>query len=359
MFYVQLVLAGIATGAIYSLAGMGVVLTYKVTGVFNFAHGAVAMIVAYSFWQLRAGWSLPLWLAVPVALIGVGGGLGFVLERFVFRPLDREGARTSEKLVATLGVFTLLLGAAYAIWTGKLRQGPRLFSNRPIMLGAGLRIGTDQLVIVGIVVAISAAVWFLCRRTQLGTEIRAVVDRRTLAELTAVRADRVAGLSWALGCVFAGLTGMLLATNGLDPVGLTLLVIETFSIAVVARLTSLPIAVGAGILILGVAQSLLTSAHVFHGRGAIGSALEQLKPNLSVAVLFAALLLYRRLDVVGEDDAPPLPRGSRFRLSEHPALAAWTYGGAGAALLVLPFALSLSTFSYGQRMLALTIVFPS
>ena len=103
--------------------------------------------------------------------------------------------------------------------------------------------------------------------------------------------------------------------------------IETFSIAVVARLTSLPIAVAAGILLLGVTQSLLTSAHVLNGRGVLGTALEQLKPNLSVAILFAALLVYRRLDVVGEDDAPPLPRGSRFRLAHHPALAAWTSAG--------------------------------
>src|SRR2546421_4100273 len=257
MFYVQLVLAGIATGAIYSLAGVGVVLTYKGTGVFNFAHGAIAMIVAYSFWELRTGWSLPLWAAAPIAVVVVGGGLGVMLERMVFRPLERSGAGTAEKLVASLGVFTLLLGAAYAVWTGKLRQGPRLVTNRPLGLGGGLRIGADQLVIVGIVVAISAALWALFRRTYIGTEIRAVVDRRELAELTSVHADRVAALSWALGCMFAGLTGMLLATNGLDPVGLTLLVIETFSIAVVARLTSLPIAVGAGILILGVAQSLL------------------------------------------------------------------------------------------------------
>src|SRR5947207_9699396 len=171
MFYVQLILAGIATGAIYSLAGMGVVLTYKGTGVFNFAHGAIAMIVAYAFWQLRAGWSLPLWLAVPVAVVGVGGGLGLVLERVVFRPLERQGAGTSEKLVATLGVFTLLLGAAYAIWTGKLRQGPRLVTNRPLHLGAGLRIGTDQLVVIGIVIAISLGLWVLFRFTHLGTEI--------------------------------------------------------------------------------------------------------------------------------------------------------------------------------------------
>src|SRR5207237_7740941 len=129
MFYVQLILAGIATGAIYSLAGMGVVLTYKGTGVFNFAHGAIAMIVAYAFWQLRAGWSLPLWLAVPIAVVGVGGGFGLVLERVVFRPLDWQGAGTSEKLVATLGAFTLLLGAAYPIWPCALRVGARLATN--------------------------------------------------------------------------------------------------------------------------------------------------------------------------------------------------------------------------------------
>src|SRR5947209_20610844 len=109
MFYVQLILAGIATGAIYSLAGMGVVLTYKGTGVFNFAHGAIAMLVAYCFWQLNAGWSIPLVIAAPVAVIGVGGGIGLALERFVFRPLQRRGAGPREKLVATLGVFTLCL----------------------------------------------------------------------------------------------------------------------------------------------------------------------------------------------------------------------------------------------------------
>src|SRR5690349_14491159 len=172
MFYVQLVIAGIATGAIYSLAGMGVVLTYKGTGVFNFAHGAIAMIVAYCFWELRTGWGLPLWAAAPIALLGAGAGLGFLLERFVFRPLERQGGGTSEKLVATLGVFTVMLGAAYAIWTGKLRQGPRLVTSKSIDLGSGLSIGFDQLVVVFIVIGVSILLWALFRRTHLGTEIR-------------------------------------------------------------------------------------------------------------------------------------------------------------------------------------------
>src|SRR5689334_14431661 len=97
VFYVQLILAGIATGAIYSLAGLGVVLTYKGTGVFNFAHGAVAMVVAYGFWEMRTGWHWPLIVAVPLALL-FGAGIGLLLERLVFRPLQRSGAGLSEKL---------------------------------------------------------------------------------------------------------------------------------------------------------------------------------------------------------------------------------------------------------------------
>lgn len=359
MFYLQLILAGIATGAIYSLAGMGVVLTYKGTGVFNFAHGAIATVVAYSFWQMRAEWHVPLVLAVPIAVFGVGGGIGLLLERLVFRPLQERGAGIPEKLVATLGVFTLCLGATYFIWTGKLRQGPRIFTNRPLNITDNLRIGTDQLAVVGIVIVTSALIWLLFRRTHLGTEIRAVVDRRELAELTAVDADRVAGISWALGCAFAGLTGILLAVNGLDPAGLTLLVIETFSIAVVARLTSLPLAAAAGVLLLGVGSSLLSNFHLAGGSGPLGTAIEQLKPNLSVAILFVALLVYRRLDVVGEDDRPPAPRGSRLPRQAYGGIPFWLGLVAAAALILLPFSLGLTTFAYGHRMIALTVVFVS
>ena len=110
---------------------------------------------------------------------------------------------------------------------------------------------------------ISGALWLLFRFTRIGMEIRAVVDRRELAELSSIPANRVAGLSWALGCGLAGLTGVLLAPQfGLDPFHLTLLVIETFSIAVVARLVSLPLAAGAGVLLLGVLNSLLTEYHL-------------------------------------------------------------------------------------------------
>src|SRR5258708_26372747 len=113
---------------------MGLVLTDKATGVFNVAHGAVAMIVAYVFWQTRSQWHWPLAAAAVFSLVIVAPAIGLLLERLVFRPLQRKGATTAEKLVATIGVFILCLGFATVVWTGKVRTAPRLITNRGINL---------------------------------------------------------------------------------------------------------------------------------------------------------------------------------------------------------------------------------
>src|SRR3954451_22705110 len=295
MLYWQLALAGIASGSIAALSGLGLVLTYRATGVFNFAHGAVAMFVAYLLWQTNIGWGWPLWLSAPLVLLVAGPGIGVILERLVFRPLETKGASTSEKLVATLGVFVVLVGLAQTIW-GPVHKtdSPNLFPQTSIHLTSDLRIGANQLAQLVIVLVAAAAILAVFRFTHLGTQIRAVVDRRQLADLTAVNANRVASLAWGLGCGFAGLSGALLAPQlELDPFRLTLLVIDTFGVAVVARLTSMPLAVLAGI-VLGVAQSESV-------RLTLPAPWDSLKPNLLVVTLLVFLLIYKSLNERSSD----------------------------------------------------------
>jgi branched-chain amino acid transport system permease protein len=295
VLYLQLTLAGIASGSIAALSGLGLVLTYRATGVFNFAHGAVAMFVAYLLWQTNIGWGWPLIVAAPVVLLLGGPGIGVVLERLVFRPLETKRASTSEKLVATLGVFVVLVGLAQTIW-GPVHKtdSPNLFPQTSIELGGDLRIGANQLAQVVIVIVLAAILFVVFRYTHVGRQIRAVVDNRQLADLTAVNANRVAAAAWALGCGFAGLSGVLLAPQlELDPFRLTLLVIDTFGVAVVARLTSMPIAVVAGIG-LGVTQSLLVEWQP-------PAPFDSLKPNLLVVTLLVFLLLYRSLNERSEE----------------------------------------------------------
>ena len=226
----------------------------------------------------------------------------------MFRPLQKRGASTSEKLVATLGIFLLLVGLAQKIWTGTQRHGPQLVSNKPLHLTDNLIIGRDRLAVVLLVAVVSVLLYVLFHYTHLGTRIRAVVDQkgtvRSWRSSTPTASPHCPG-PWA--ATLAGLTGILLAPEGLDPFRLTLLVIETFSVAVVARLVSIPMAVAAGVLLLGVVQSLLTQfnprvAPIFHYHWPswFQQTIANLKPNFSVLVLFAALLIYRKLDEVGE-----------------------------------------------------------
>lgn len=359
MFYAQLVLTGLAEGAMKSLAGMGLVLTYKATGVFNFAHGAIGVLVAYILFQLNMEWGVPVGIAAPLALIVAGPLIGVLLERVVFRPLARQGATTTEKLVATLGVFVGLLGLVIVVWTGKVRVGSKLFPATPVHLPGDLVVGLDDIGNVIFLAAVSVALWALFRFTHLGTEIRAVVDRPELAELASVNANRIAAIAWALGAGLAGLAGVLLSARGaLEPFLLNLVMIEVFSIAVVARLTSLPLAVGAGVLILGVGEILLEQATLFGGEGFLGDSFDALKPNLSVIVLFAALLIYKRLDIVGEAAervqrlAAPIRESSAVR-------TALTAGLVGTGLLILPGVLDRTGIERAHLFLAFAVIFVS
>lgn len=354
MIWLQLTLAGITSGAIAALSGLGLVLTYRATGVFNFAHGAVAMFVAYCLWQLVVGWGWPLWAAAPVAVLVIAPLLGVVLERFVFRPLETRGASTYDKLVATLGVFVVLVGLAVTIW-GALPKtdAPSLFSSTSVTLTEDLRLGRNQLAQVVVVLVSAALLYLLFRRSHTGVLIRAVVDRRQLADLAAVNANRVSRLAWALGCTFAGVSGVLLAPQlTLDPYRLTLLVIDTFAVAVVARLTSMPIAVAAGIG-LGTAQSLLT-------RWNPPEPFTALKPNLLVVTLLVFLLLYKSLNEREEDP------GSSRRRASLPSTVNRSRGRRGVGLVALavllaavPTFLSSDRLVEAQTVLGLAVVFLS
>src|SRR3954453_1340692 len=297
MLYWQLALAGIARGSIAALSGLGLVLTYRATGIFNFAHGAVAMFVAYLLWQTHVGWGWPLAISAIVAVLLAGPAIGVVLERLVFRPLEVRRASTSEKLVATLGVFVVLVGLAQTIW-GPVHKTdtPNLFPQTEVDFTSQLFMGANQLAEFFIVIVSAAILLAMFRFTHLGTRIRAVVDRRQLADLTGVNANRVAAIAWALGCGFAGLSGALLAPQlELDPYRLTLLVIDTFAVAVVAKLAHLPVAVISGI-VLGIIQSELTVWHP-------AAPLDSLRPNVLVLTLLLFLLIYRNLNERTDDES--------------------------------------------------------
>lgn len=273
----DLTLAGLAVGSAAALTGIGLIVTYRATGVLNLAQGAIAMVCAYVLREFAVEWGWPLPLAAAVTLLVVAPGIGLVLDRLVFRPIAVLDVDPARALVASIGVFVLLVGGAALLWGNGARSDvPELLPDDPwVQLGA--------------VLLLAVLVTAVTRWTRFGRELRAVVDNRPLAALGGIDADRVSAVGWAFGSFTAGLTGVLLAPYvRLDPYGLPLLVVEVIAVAVVARMRSLAVAVAAA-LAIGVAQAQLTR---LHPSGWGEPLLQAVGANLFVvALLIAALML--------------------------------------------------------------------
>ncbi|MFJ2774209.1 ATP-binding cassette domain-containing protein [Streptomyces sp. NPDC087300] len=327
----DLTLAGLSVGSAAALTGIGLIVTYRATGVLNFAHGAIAMVCAYVLRQFTAEWHWPLPLAAAVTLLVVAPAIGLLLERAVFRPLAVRGGAQAQTLVASIGVFILLVGAAALLW------GPGARADAPTLLSA------DPWAQLATAVALAVAVGAVTRWTRFGGELRAVVDNRRLAVLSGIDADRVAAAGWAFGSFSAGLTGVLLAPYlRLDPYGMPLLVMEVLAVAVAAGMRSLPVAVLVA-LGLGVAQSQLTR---LHPAGWQEQLLQTAGANLFVIALLVAALV---LPGIGAQDA--LPRTATARVPTPPG--AWIVA---TVLFLIPLGFAGSDLTTSVQVPALAVI---
>ena len=216
------------------------------------------------------------------------------------------------------GLLVLLLGVASQIWGLQTRQdAPKLVPSGPVDLPGGATIDQSSLAQLLIAVVVGLALTVVSRRTRAGLLARAVVDERSLALLSGVRADRVAATGWALGGGLAGMAGVLLApSTELSPYGLTLVVLETLAVVVIARLVSAVIAVVGAALAIGIAQAELQQVQL---HGTAQTIFGSVQSNLFVVALLAGLLLIPQLAETGSGAvsawpaAPSAGRGGACR----------------------------------------------
>lgn len=250
--FLAFTIIGLIAGSAYAIAASGLVLTYATSNVFNIAHGAVGMFMAFLYWELAVDNGMNGVLAL-ILVVGIVAPLfGFLVERFMMRRLTEAPVAIS--LVMTVGLLVSLIGAAQAIWPPAGRRVDPFFGSSGVDLGVYFVSG-QQIITFLVALGVAGSLFFLLARTRTGTAMRAVVDNRELLALHGARPDRLAGISWAIGCALAALAGILLVpTLQLDYLNLTLLVIAAYAAAMVGRLKNLP-RTFLGALVLG----LLTS----------------------------------------------------------------------------------------------------
>jgi len=250
--FLPFIVVGVTAGSVYGLAGLGLVLTYRTSGVFNFAHGALATAGSYVFYDLWTRYHIPWPLAAAICVLGLGGLFGVGLERLSRR---LAGAPAVVTVVATIG---LLLGieGTVAVHYGAETQLVKGFLPTSTFRLPGVNVGWDQAIVVLAGVAASAGLALMLARTRIGTAMRGVVDDPSLLEITGFDATAVRRAAWILGGGVAVLSGILIApTIGLNPLLLSYLVVQAFAAAAVGRFRSLPATFGGGLLI-GVVAAL-------------------------------------------------------------------------------------------------------
>jgi branched-chain amino acid transport system permease protein len=252
--FISYLVAGVVMGSVYAVTASGLVVTYNATGIFNIAHGAVGMFMAYLYWQLWQGWGWNPVLSLALVLLVAAPIFALVIERGLMRPL--YGASLNTMIGVTLGLFLVLFGVTSTLWNQiTTRNLPDWFPNDQVSV-LGVNLTYEELITVGCAVAVAVGLWGLFRHTRLGVSMRAVVDDPALASLTGARTSRISGFAWMIGFMLAGLAGILQAPGtGMSIAILSELVIFGYAAAIVGRLRSLPLTF-LGAMILGVGESL-------------------------------------------------------------------------------------------------------
>jgi ABC-type branched-subunit amino acid transport system ATPase component/branched-subunit amino acid ABC-type transport system permease component len=283
------IVTGLVSGAVYGLAGVGLVLTYKTSGIFNFAHGALATVAAYVCFSLLVdkGWSWP--LAAAVAVLVVGPALGLALELMA---RSVQGTSLALRVASTVGLLLVIEGGL------ELLYDPSQVRNVPVFLAHGQveMFGTtvqwaDFLPFAFALLA-TAALSIALRLSRRGVAMRAVVDNPDLLDVAGTSPAATRRLAWVIGVTLAAASGVLFAPLlALNPVDLTLLVIAAFGAAAIGAFASLPMTLAGG-LFIGVLASLCTKWFT-------GGLLAGLAPSLPFVVLFGVLLLFPRRYLAG------------------------------------------------------------
>jgi ABC-type branched-subunit amino acid transport system permease subunit len=274
MSYVLFLLIGLGAGAVYALLALGLVLKHRSAGVVDFSHAAVAMWCSYVFLELQtngqlifpwvaAGWHVqvfsaktgaPVWLAIVLALV-YSAILGLIFYYGVVRPLRH--APVLARVCASVGLLLYLETAATIDFSSFSVSSPSILPDTAVHLANGLIVPSVDLYLAGIAVVVGLILGAIYRYTRFGLATRAAAGNERGAVLIGLSATRLSAANWVIATVLASAAGILiLPITTLSPSDYTLFIVPALGAALLARFSSFPVTVAAG-LGIGMLQSEL------------------------------------------------------------------------------------------------------
>lgn len=253
LLLLQILLSGLAQGCIYGLVALGFVLIYKATETINFAQGELMMLGAFLGWALVDVFKLHFLLAVLLAIL-LMAAFGLLIERLLLRPIIGQPAFSVVMLTFGLGymargAITMIPGIGTETHTLAVPYKNMVFKP------AGLVLPAEQLVVVGVTIALALALYALFRFTRIGIAMQASSQNQLAAYYMGIPVKQLNGLVWGMAAAVATLAGVLLAPFTFVHAGMGFIGLKAFPAAVIGGFGSLPGAIVGGLLI-GLIESL-------------------------------------------------------------------------------------------------------
>ncbi len=287
--FLQLLIAGLATGAIYALAAIGFTLLWQTSQTINFAQGEFVMLPAFFALAAMHGLGLPFWLSALIAIGCAVALLGLVFKLVIVDPLIRQGVLPL--VISTIAVGLLLKDGAKEAYSAEAHRFPSIFPDRLVEF-LGVKVSLAQLGVLAIALAAIAALqWFLAA-TPTGRQMQATAQNPGVARILGVRVERMVMLTFVLNAALAAVASLPISpiylvkfSNG-ETLGLA-----AFVAAIVGGFNQVRGAIAGGLLV-GVIDNL---AGAYSGFIGVSSSYRQAVP-LALLVL---VILFRPQGLLG------------------------------------------------------------
>ena len=279
--FIQQLIAGLASGGIYAILALALVLIHRATGVINFAQGEMAMFSTYIAWSLLYTYDLRYLFAFVITLATSFVG-GAAIYGGIIRPLAKTG--DIAVVIATIALLITINGLAGWLWSTEPRFIESPFPKSLITI-RNVVIFEQDLWVAGVSIACVLVVFLIFRFTRTGLMMRAAAVRPATSRLLGIRVTLMLALGWGLAAALGAVAGMMAAPPlTLDPNFMLTVLVYSFAAAVLGGLDSPGGAVLAA-YILGVGISLMSTYVDFVSQS------PEFKLPIALGVLLLVLLI--------------------------------------------------------------------
>lgn len=210
----QIIINGILQGILIGAIGVAFALVYRTTKVFHVALGGLYSSSPYIFISLLV-WQLPIWLALASVVVIISG-IGCLVERIIHRPLMKKGAPPEVNLIASLGVYLVLVQVIAMVW-GNESQILQHHASHVWHIGS-VTVAQVQLIGPLLVLLAVGAIYFWLRLTNKGLELRAMADNPRLLAMLGRNVNMLKGIAFGISACLASLASIATAWDvGFDP----------------------------------------------------------------------------------------------------------------------------------------------